>query len=247
VDDGVVARNPFDAGSVRRPRVQATKAVPWDLTRVRLVSEHLPARYQAMVWLGAGCGHRQGELFGVAVDDVDFLGRVVHVRRQVRIIDGVLVFSLPKGGKQRSVPLPDSVGLRLSAHIAEHGTTSVTLPWRVPGGAPHTEALLFADGGALKRNDLNRVWRSARAGAGIAPTRDNGMHVLRHTAASAWLAAGVDVRTVAEFLGHSDPGFTLRVYTHLMPNAADRARKAMDVFFEVGAGSALDVPSDGAR
>jgi site-specific recombinase XerD len=38
--------------------------------------------------------------------------------------------------------------------------------------------------------------------------RDNAMHVLRHTAASAWLAAGVDVRTVAEFLGHADPGFT---------------------------------------
>ena len=29
IDDGIVARNPFDAGSVRRPRVQATKAVPW--------------------------------------------------------------------------------------------------------------------------------------------------------------------------------------------------------------------------
>ncbi|OPG11525.1 tyrosine-type recombinase/integrase [Microbispora sp. GKU 823] len=52
-----------------------------------------------------------------------------------------------------------------------------------------------------------------------------------HTAASAWLSAGVDIRTVAEYLGHADPSFTLRTYTHLMPNAADRARKAMDTFF----------------
>jgi hypothetical protein len=69
----------------------------------------------------------------------------------------------------------------------------------------------------------------------------------RHTAASAWLAAGVDVRTVAEYLGHSDPGFTLRTYVHLMPGAADRARLAMDAFFQGTAttASALEVPSNG--
>ncbi len=30
------------------------------------------------------------------------------------------------------------------------------------------------------------------------------------------------------FPGHSDRGFTLRVYTHLMPEAADRMRWAVD-------------------
>jgi integrase len=71
------------------------------------------------------------------------------------------------------------------------------------------------------------------------------MHVLRHTAASAWLAAGVDIRTVAEYLGHSDPGFTLKTYAHLMPGASDRARRAMDAFFQdTGEASALEVPSD---
>jgi site-specific recombinase XerD len=93
---------------------------------------------------------------------------------------------------------------------------------------------------------LNRVWRSARTAAGIAATWDDGMHVLRHTAASAWLAAGVDIRTVAEYMGHTDPGFTLRTFTHVMPDAADRARRAMDVFFDEGAASALDVPSGDA-
>jgi hypothetical protein len=54
---------------------------------------------------------------------------------------------------------------------------------------------------------------------------------------------------VAEFLGHADPGFTLRTYSHLMPDAADRARKAMNAFFEgkVVSGSALDVPSEGSK
>jgi integrase len=54
------------------------------------------------------------------------------------------------------------------------------------------------------------------------------MHALRHYAASSWLAGGVNIRAVAEYLGHSDPGFTLRVYAHLMPSAADAVRSAMD-------------------
>jgi integrase len=129
----------------------------------------------------------------------------------------------------------------------------VTLPWKTPDGHPVTVALLFTtpDGGALNRNDFNRLWRSARKAAAVADTRDNGCHVLRHTAASAWLAAGVDIRTLAEFLGHTDPGFTLNVYSHLMPDAADRARRAMDAFFQgqgqgaPEAASAPDVPRAG--
>lgn len=250
MDDGIVTRNPCEVGSVRRPRVAAKRAVPWTLAQLDTMAGEMGSEYRAMVYLGAGCGQRQGELFGVSLDDVDFLGRVAHVRRQVRIVNGQLVFSLPKGGKQRSVPLPDAVGLRLSAHIAEHGVTTVTLPWRTPDGEPVTAELLFTgSGAALDRNAFNKLWRKARRAAAIADTRENGMHVLRHTAASAWLAAGVDVRTVAEYLGHSDPGFTLRVYAHLMPDAADRARKAMDAFFQPAddSASALGVPSGGAR
>jgi hypothetical protein len=36
---------------------------------------------------------------------------------------------------------------------------------------------------------------------------------------------------VSEYLGHADPGFTLRVYTHLMSASADRTRKAIDTAF----------------
>lgn len=245
VDDGIVSRNPFHTKSVRTPRVEEKRAVPWDLRTVNAMTEALPARYGAVPYVGTGCGHRQGEVFGIALDDVDFLGRVIHVRRQVRIIDGELVFSLPKGGKERTVPLPDSTALRLSGHIAEHPPVAVTLPWRTTDGKPHTALLLFttSSGKALNRNDFNRLWRAARRSASVPDTRDNGVHVLRHTAASAWLANGVDIRTVAEYLGHTDPGFTLRVYSHLMPDAADRARKAMDAFFA----SAPDVPRTASR
>ena len=46
--------------------------------------------------------------------------------------------------------------------------------------------------------------------------------------ASTVLHDEVDIRALAEYLGHSDPGFTLRVYTHLMPGAPDRMRQAID-------------------
>ncbi|MFG1875225.1 hypothetical protein ACGFIV_10340 [Sphaerisporangium sp. NPDC049003] len=42
------------------------------------------------------------------------------------------------------------------------------------------------------------------------------------------LAGGVSVKEFAEYLGHADLGFTLRVYAHLMPGSHDRARKAID-------------------
>jgi hypothetical protein len=41
-------------------------------------------------------------------------------------------------------------------------------------------------------------------------------HTFRHTCASMLFDAGKNVRQVADWLGHSDPAFTLRTYVHLM-------------------------------
>ncbi len=56
------------------------------------------------------------------------------------------------------------------------------------------------------------------------------MHALRHTAASAWLAAGVDIVSVAAWLGDTVQ-MVHQTYAHLMPDADDRGRKAMNAFF----------------
>jgi len=60
---------------------------------------------------------------------------------------------------------------------------------------------------------------------------DNGMHASRHAHASALLDAGETIKVLAEYLGHSDPGFTLRTYTHLIPSIEARTRKAIDSAF----------------
>ena len=58
--------------------------------------------------------------------------------------------------------------------------------------------------------------------------RRDGMHALRHYYASVLLAEGVSIRELAEYLGHSDPGFTLRTYIHMLPDSHERAIKAID-------------------
>ncbi|CAL9547722.1 hypothetical protein SUDANB1_04362 [Streptomyces sp. enrichment culture] len=60
-----------------------------------------------------------------------------------------------------------------------------------------------------------------------AAAREHGMHALRHFYASVLLDAGESVNALAEYLGHSDPGLTLKVYAHLMPSSRGRARKAL--------------------
>jgi integrase len=231
VDDGLIGRNSCRATSVRAPKVPRRKLTPWDAARVAAVRAELPQRYRAMADAGTGLGLRQGEIIGLPVDAVDFLRRSVRVRSQVRLIGKTLVFAPPKGGRERDVPLPEGTGLALAAHIAAFPPRAVTLPWLEPGGAPRTETLVFTSrAGVIHRCGFNAdVWRPARRRAGVPDHRDNGVHALRHHYASVLLAGGVDTGALSEYLGHHDPGFTLRVYRHLLPHDADTARKAVEV------------------
>jgi integrase len=42
------------------------------------------------------------------------------------------------------------------------------------------------------------------------------------------LAGGVSIKELAEYLGHADPAFTLRVYAHLLPSSHGRARTVIN-------------------
>lgn len=61
--------------------------------------------------------------------------------------------------------------------------------------------------------------------------RENDGHALRHFFASTALHEGETVRAVSEYLGHADPGFTLRTYTHLMEGSSERTKRAIDTAF----------------
>lgn len=40
----------------------------------------------------------------------------------------------------------------------------------------------------------------------------DGMHALRHLCASVRLGAGESIKALSKYLGHADPGFTLKVH-----------------------------------
>ncbi|MDQ6851100.1 MAG: site-specific integrase, partial [Actinomycetota bacterium] len=82
VRDRRVAANPCDGVSVA-PARRCEVWIP-DLATVQALRQQLPERYRAVVDLVAGSGMRQGEVFGLEVDGVTFLGsRVVSVHQQL--------------------------------------------------------------------------------------------------------------------------------------------------------------------
>lgn len=165
--------------------------------------------------------------------------------QQLKLSRSKAVFAPPKGGKLRDVPLPGPVADALRVHLQDFPPVEITLPWKVADGPPVTKRLLFTGprGGHVWRTSLNEeVWKRALASAGVIPerepggsyaeSRENGMHALRHFYASVLLDAGENIKALAEYLGHSDPGLTLRVYAHLMPSSQERTRKAVAAVFD---------------
>lgn len=236
VDDGLIAKNPFGGKSVKKPRPVKGKVVPWPEEQVWAVQAALPERFRVLVDLAAGLGLRQGECFGLAVEDVDFLRGVVRVRRQVKTVRHKRIFALPKYDKEREVPLPEPVKLALAAHLRAFPAREITLPWDVPGGSDMTAHLVVSSMWlrAIAANDFNRnYWKPALDANDVPSGRyENGMHELRHFFASALLEQGVSIKAVAEWLGHTDPAFTLATYTHLMPSSDERTKAAIATVYD---------------
>lgn len=236
--------------STARPPVkpkQKARALERDvMMRVR---DGLPDRYIVLLDLGVGSGLRQGEAFGVSPDDV--VGDELRVVRQVMRIKSRLCFGPPKGNKERTVPLTPAVSESIKRHMESYPTCEVELRWVDPDRPnlpwdkrPKIKVRLLTTTvkqNAINRNDWNQLsWKPALESAGLVKrlakshlfeaSRELGFHLTRHTFASVMLEAGESIVTLAKWLGHEDPAFTLRTYTHFMPNAGARGITAMDAW-----------------
>jgi integrase len=118
--------------------VDNKRVVPWTPERVFAVRAGMPERYQAIVDLGAGCGLRQGEILGVAVDAIDFETDTLHAVQQLKLSRSKPVFAPPKDGKLRDVPLPGAVADAPRTHMKRISPVEITLPWKVADGPPVT-------------------------------------------------------------------------------------------------------------
>jgi integrase len=90
------------------------------------------------------------------------------------------------------------------------------------GGRPGSQDLVFTlpDGRPYPPDQLSAAWGLMLKARGLPQVR---FHALRHTHASALIAAGLDVVTISKRLGHGSPAITLQVYAHLFNRQTDNA------------------------
>lgn len=106
-------------------------------------------------------------------------------------------------------------------------------PWRDetdaalwPGRHPGTRALQF-DRPFDHQSFYRWYFKPALKAASLPDIR---LHDLRHTAASVWLAAGIQPYKISRWLGHASLATTDTIYSHLYPSDNSDARKAIDQF-----------------
>lgn len=167
----------------------------------------IAGRYAEITLVLALTGVRFGELRGLRVRDVvsvPYPGIVVKRSiPQSGLTGAVIERATTKSGRSRMVPLSDLV-------------RPVVERW-AEGREPDDLLFPAPEGGYLSAQNWRRAVHWNKTGLGRRP------HDLRHTAASLWIAAGVDIKTVSAWLGHSTAKLTLDTYGHLMGTDADRA------------------------
>jgi len=240
LQEPVIGRSP--CVGIQLPAKPTKKVQPLSVAQVVALGEELPRRYRATILTAAGTGLRPGEILGLEVDCIDFLRRTLSVRQQ--LITGleeghVAYLGEPKTPQSvRTVPLTQGVVDMLAAHLAEFPATTVEIEDRTDPRKPRLRKadLLFTTtiGTPVRRGTWGDIWRPAAEKVGLPPR--TGLHIGRHTYASALIRFGESVKTVQMLLGHKSPTITLSTYAHLWPDSDDRARLAVDALF-------ADVPS----
>lgn len=211
VEDGRIPRNP--ATGMRLPKAKSAPIVPMSVEEAKAICSAAPERFRAAMVLAAGTGLRQGELFAVTADRVDFLRQELRVDRQLwSPQSGPPRFEPPRYGSYRTIGLSSVVTAALSAHVAAFGLGPEGHSFTIDAGRP------------VSRRRGGVIMERARSTAGIEGIT---WHDFRHYHASVLLSAGVSPALVAERLGHSIPTL-LRTYAHVIRSDEDRVRTIVD-------------------
>jgi integrase/recombinase XerC len=157
------------------------------------VNTWLGARDKAILETLYSTGIRVSELVALNMDDIDFLGEVVHVRG--------------KGKKERIAPIGSSA-LQVIQHYMEYRNK------RAQSNGNFDAKVLFVNkhGQRLSTRSVRRKMDKYLKMSGLDP--DISPHTLRHSFATHMLNNGADLRSVQELLGHQSLS-TTQIYTHL--------------------------------
>jgi site-specific recombinase XerD len=183
------------------PVVLTHEQVKAILGRVRTV------RHRACLSLIYACGLRLGEACGIKVTDID------RVRGLLRV-NG-------KGFKQRYVPLPESLLPLLEECWLSHHNKVWLFPLVGRGGRGRIGRITDQH---VPISTVQQAFRKAYLESRV--NKKVSVHSLRHAYATHLLEAGVSLRQIQEWLGHSSPS-TTAIYAHLTAQSAQVAAQAV--------------------
>jgi integrase/recombinase XerD len=124
-----------------------------------------------------------------------------------------------KEGKIGTVPLPHRTLALLRQYWVTHRHPVLIFPAPGRGGIGLSTAT-----DSMPRSSVQGAFRAALQDSGI--HKHASVHTLRHSWATHLLEAGVNLRLIQEYLGHSSP--TTSVYTHLTVRAEQLGSDAMN-------------------
>ncbi len=226
----IVARNV--ASLVKPPKVEDEEVEILDATHVagvlKKIADH---NLYPVAALSLATGLRRGELCALQWRDLDLDAAALTVRRALEETAAGLRFKMPKSKHgRRTVSLPPSAVAMLRGHRRKQLEMRVALG---QGRQPH-DALVFCrlDGSPMSPDNISRDWRRLVLKRKLPKVT---FHALRHSHASALIAAGLDVVSVSRRLGHGSPTVTLNVYAHLFRHTDAAAAEAIENAMRTGA------------
>ena len=223
------------AAAVKPPRVEADEVQILTAKQMGEVLEKLernksrnePHSMFAVVALALATGMRRGELLGLQWGDIDFEAARLRVERSLEETKNGLRLKRPKTKHGvRTISLPASALETLRAHRKRQRENRLTLG--LGREASDTPVFGTVEGGLLSPDNLSRDWYRLVKSHELPKVM---FHALRHSHASALIAAGVDVVTVSRRLGHGSPTVTLTVYAHLFDKTDFTAASAIEATF----------------
>lgn len=144
-------------------------------------------------------GLRLGETLSLKWEDIDFENKIVSIKRSVYTKNGKLTYSTPKTlSSIRVIPLPAFLEKILNNMKNKSNCEFVVCQKDRP----------------ITPRTYQHFFKSLQAKAKI--TKVKGFHSLRHTFATRALECGIDIKSLADILGHKNPNVTLARYAHSM-------------------------------
>ncbi|HZL18146.1 MAG TPA: tyrosine-type recombinase/integrase [Polyangia bacterium] len=197
----------------KRPVLAINRDQPWleDEAKVPELVEALGSDVGLMFYLANRSGLRLGEVCGLRLGDLEFLGE--GVIRVAHSYGGPLKEDRRGEGKVKWVPAPIDAEEVLKLHLKRrklNGAKAEDLVF-VPAKAPRRPRKSSWPG--FRKEHVHEVWDSARKAVGVSMTW---YQATRHTAVSRALKAGVPLDEVSAAVGHSSPDVTARHYAHFV-------------------------------